>query len=525
MTPDYQVAVVGAGPIGLTLANLLGTYGVKTLIVEQHHSTVEEPRAVSIDDEALRTMQACDMIDVVSKTIVEGYGSEYYDANGAKFLTIKPQGRPYGYPRRNAFRQPVLEAQLREGLTRFDHVEQRFSCALTDFIQDQDKVRLTLLQNGMESVVTCAYLVGADGAASYVRNRLGVILEGETFSEKWLIVDLENSPTVSAETRVYCDVSRPCIALPGPNNTMRFEFKLLPGEKPEIVADRSNVEALIARDIYGVPPGRLIRRSVVYTFHARLAPVWSVDRVFLAGDACHLTPPFAGQGMNSGIRDAHNLAWKLAHAVKGVLPSRLLLSYEQERRDHVSAMIDLALRMGRVMGPRSKFDAFVVQNFFRLLGIWPKARDYMAEMKYKPKPRFSRGFVISDGASVKETLVGRLLPQPLVTTRDGSVQLLDHLLGTGFALIGLPADAAKIEILAALSVMKRLDLRKIVVGCDNGTIPAAFTVIADADGSLSASLSKRPNRAFLVRPDRYVAASLDLTDLDASRRFLTEMLS
>jgi 3-(3-hydroxy-phenyl)propionate hydroxylase len=521
---DYQVVVVGAGPIGLTLANLLGCYGVKTLIIERHDSTVADPRAVSIDDESLRTMQACDLIDEVSKTIVSGYGSEYYSARGSKFLTVKPNGRPYGYPRRNAFRQPVLEAQLRGGLARYAHVEQRFSCALTDFTQDDQKVRLTVEQDGARSVLTCAYLVGADGAGSFVRTHLGLTLEGETFSEKWLIVDLENSPCASSETQVYCDVERPCIALPGPNQTRRFEFKLLPGENPETIAERSNVEALIARPVYGVPLGRVIRRNVVYTFHARLAPIWAVGRVFLAGDACHLTPPFAGQGMNSGVRDAHNLAWKLAYVVGGILPAKLLVTYEQERRDHVGQMIELALRMGRIMGPRNKFDAFVVQNFFRLLRIWPQARDYLAEMKYKPKPRFVRGFLIPDGDSVKDTVVGRLLPQPLVITSDGSKLLLDHLLGTGFALIGFTADASKIEALAQLPALERLNLRKLVLGVSKAAIASGFTAVEDESGILSALLGKRPNRAFLIRPDRYVAASVDLTDIEASMQLLGKLL-
>jgi 3-(3-hydroxy-phenyl)propionate hydroxylase len=366
-TKDYQVIVVGGGPTGLTTANLLGRYGIRTLLVERNTTTVQEPRAVSIDDESLRTLQACGAIESVIKQVVAGYGSEYFTPRGRLFLKVGPTGAPYGYPRRNAFRQPILEAQLRGHLKSFPEVETLFGWRVDKLTQSDAGVVLELRgPQGAAGRVRGAYVVAADGASSSVRASLGLQLEGETFAEKWLIVDLEDSPAPSQETLVFCDVRRPCIALPGPNGTRRFEFKLIPSDDPDKMTDPDVVHALL--ESHGAAPQSRIRRKTVYTFHARLASRWSRGRVFLAGDACHLTPPFAGQGMNSGIRDAHNLAWKLAWVVRCALPSKVLETYEQERRDHTREMINLALRMGKIMGPRHWLSGFAAQSMFLFSG-------------------------------------------------------------------------------------------------------------------------------------------------------------
>ena len=496
--PAFDVAIVGAGPTGLTLANLLGLEGVSVLLVERNATTVQEPRAVSIDDESLRTMQAAGVVDRVLEQVVPGYGSRYLTPGGACFLTVLPTGRPYGYARRNAFRQPVLEQQLRDGLARFPHVRTRFGADLAGFVQDDDGVDLTLGIEGATERMRARYLVGCDGASSPIRKALGLTLEGETSPERWLIVDLADSPA-ERDTLVFCDIRRPCIALPGPDLTRRFEFKLFPNEMEADVLRADNVRQLL--ESRGVAPGSRIVRQTVYTFHARLASRWSLGRVFLAGDAAHLTPPFAGQGMNSGIRDAHNLSWKLAAVLRGRLAPSLLASYETERRGHVAGMIELALRMGRIMGPASRWRGWATQTAFRVTGLWPPLRSYFGEMKYKPKPSFRQGFLLPSA----HPLVGRLIPQPLVRASDGTERLLDDAIPRGFVLLGVDVsfasvrDALKSLDVGAVPVTPLALATKPGVVLDNATL----AVVGDVEPAL-ATVS---GSIVLIRPDRYVMAA------------------
>ena len=516
---DYQVVVVGAGPTGLTCANLLGSYGVRTLLVERNATTVQEPRAVSIDDESLRTLQAVGAVQTVLSEVVTGYGSEYLTPSGRVFLKVEPSRTPYGFARRNAFRQPVLEAQLRSHLGAFPQVDTLFGWRLASFEQDEWGVALTVEDpEGGQREIRCAYLVAADGASSFIRETLGLTLDGRTFSEKWLIVDCEDSPAPSRETLVFCDVRRPCIALPGPARTRRFEFKLLPRDDPTSMVDPDITAQLLEQR--GAAPGSRVVRRAVYTFHARVAPEWRKGRMFLAGDACHLTPPFAGQGMNSGLRDAHNLAWKLHWVLSGVLKPEVLDTYQEERRDHVAEMIRLALRMGRIMGPSSRWAGWVTQTGFRLMGVWSPLRDYFAQMKYKPAPRFEAGLVIPDGRSRRSTPVGRLLPQPTVETIGGA-KLLDEVLGQGFALVGA-ADFETFSDVARLPEFEALQVRCIRIAPAPNADRKTVVTVSDASGALAHAARQG---LLLVRPDRYVMASFAPKDARAISERLRQVLS
>ncbi|NTF83880.1 bifunctional 3-(3-hydroxy-phenyl)propionate/3-hydroxycinnamic acid hydroxylase [Rhizobium rhizogenes] len=511
-----DIAIVGAGPTGLTLANLLGSMGISTVLIERNLTTVQEPRAVSIDDESMRTMQAIGLADAMETIVARGYGSRYLSPRQKLFLTVEPTSRDYGFDKRNAFQQPELEALLRGGLNRYAHVAQMFGWEMQSFSQDDDRVCLEISDTaGATGTVVARYMVACDGGRSPTRGKLGIELAGSTFAERWLIVDLVRTANRFRHTEVYCDPARPCISLPGPRNIRRYEFMLHAGEDEKAATDEAFVRNLLAQ----VGPDRdsAFRRVRVYTFHARLATRWREKNIFLAGDAAHLTPPFAGQGMNSGLRDAHNLAWKLAEAVGGNVSDNVLDSYEIERKPHAWEMIALALKMGQVMMPENAVKAFLTRRVFHILGAYPPARDYFAQMRYKPKPRFRTGLMWADERPEKSTMVGRLVPQPVVEDTQLRRCLLDQVLSD--QPVVLVFDEFPDRVVSAESVRLLREAGAEVIGLTPewiNPIDASFSVYRDASRLFSMPQMKSYlGHALLLRRDHYIAAAVPVSDIES----------
>ena len=515
----FPVVIVGAGPTGLVLANLLALQGIRTLVIERNTSTVGEPRAVTIDDESLRTVQATGLIGEVLPHVVQGYGVHYYSWRNQLFARIEPQSQEHGFPKRNAFRQQVLVGQLRDGLARFEHAGIWFGHTLESFEDDGQRVQLQLDHGGERKAISCDWLVACDGGRSPVREQLGIALTGSTYDEKWLIVDLLERSSAFRHTRTYCDPARPAIRLPGPDGTLRYEFMLHPGEDPEQVLGDAQLRSWIAAR--SPADAQLpISRKVVYAFHARVAERWQAGRVFLAGDAAHLTPPFAGQGMNSGVRDAANLAWKLAAVVRGEIGPQLLASYEQERKPHAWSLIEMAVRIGSFMQPKSVLSAMLTQGALKLCSLYPPVRNYVLQLKFKPKPRFHAGFFL--GGENADALVpaGQLLPQPKVELRGGTQLLLDEVLGRGFTWLGL-ADAAPPTGLSVPCANVHVVAQQDDFLKADGDV---HTVVRDVSGTLEAIIRSAGANAVLLRPDRYVLAylgrSTETTGISAMRALI-----
>lgn len=507
---EYDVVIAGAGPTGLALANFLGRDGVRTLLVERNPTTVAEPRAVSIDDESLRTVQAIGLADGLVPDLNLGYGVHYFGRGRTPFLVVEPTTLEFGWPKRNAFRQPILEARLRDGLARFDAVTTHFSTTLTGFEQHEGGVTVRLAGADAPREVRGRWLVGCDGGRSTVRKLLDIAMRGSSFEERWLVVDTEDDPTPSWHTRVRARPERPSINLPGPHRTRRWEFKLHPHEDEAAMLADVTIERLLA-DEGTARHGRIVRR-IVYTFHARLADRWREGRVFLAGDAAHLTPPFAGQGMNTGLRDATNLAWKLAAVASGKLPEAVLDTYETERRDHAWSMIELALAIGRVMAPKSRLHAFATEVGFRMLRVIPPLRSWFAQMRYKPAPRFREGFVVPGG-----TGVGRMLGQPRLAL-GGNEGLLDDFAGPGFALLAVcVAEPPRL----GHPLWRDLGASQLAIGAAPGP---AWLLLEDPRAEATRLVEAYRGKVLLVRPDRYLAAVFAPGEADAAATSLSATL-
>ena len=504
---SVAVLVVGAGPTGLTLANLLGAAGIETMVVERNADTVGEPRAVSFDDESLRTLQACGLESEAYEIILQGTGTKYYGMNGRPLGYARgPAVPPLGHPVKNPFSQPALERLLLAGLDRFDHVEVRRPCTLLQLEESGALGAVATVEDGDGETRTlqARFVIGCDGGRSRVRACCGIEMVGRSLGEPWLVVDTLDDHHDERYAMHHCDPRRPYVIVPGRGGRCRYEFKLLAGEDPTELTSMESVSRLLA-------PFREIRedqleRCTVYTFHALLAERWRQGPVLLAGDAAHMMPPFAGQGLNSGIRDARNLAWKLAAIVRGDAAPALLDTYEPERRPHAEATVALSVRLGRVMMSERSAVAAVRDALIRVASaLFPPVRTYIRLGRFRPSARYG-----PDGAVIGDRPIsGSMLAQPDVLCSDGAVRPLDELLGTGFALVGIDVPggvrAPRSPIWRTIDptlIDLRLDDRDARPG--NGEA----TVIADLDGSLTTALGAYRGEYLLVRPDRFVLGVL-----------------
>ncbi len=522
-TAEYPVAIVGAGPVGLTTANLLGTYGVPCALIEQNAETSSHPRAQTIDDESMRTLQAIGCVERFQSLTLPALGSAYYDERGEQFARIGPGSKSYGFFKRNYMLQQQLDALLKEHLESFDCVTCRFGERLESFETHEDGATLHL--SGGETL-RCRYLVACDGGQSPIRKALGIQMQGWTYDQDWIVLDAIDDPDAEQISRFYCDPTRPTVSIASPNGGRRYEFMLLPGEEREGVLTDEHLAALLAR-FRPWEPEKITRRAV-YTFHARIAERLRAGPVFLLGDAAHLTPPFAGQGMNAGLRDAHNLAWKLALVCTVGLPDRLLDSYETERRDPIWAMIQLAVAMGEFVMPVGAEQVALKSSVLKALERFPGARQWLFEMRFKPRPRYDAGlFAGLDGQPVEASLVGEMVPQPVVLDERARPQLLDALMGPGFCLLVQDdAGEAALERLGH-EVWSALSPRRLRLRFDGAGPPAASPLrtarvprAGEIEDAARNALHARPLRThrgqvLLVRPDRYAAAACFAEDVDS----------
>ncbi|WP_367190465.1 bifunctional 3-(3-hydroxy-phenyl)propionate/3-hydroxycinnamic acid hydroxylase [Burkholderia sp. Ed8] len=508
-----SVAIVGAGPNGVAMANLLGLYGIATVIVEKAAEIVEFPRAVGIDDEALRMFQTAGLADELSRDIIQNVPLRMFKANGECFADIRPSIREFGWWRRNIFMQQLAERTLRAGLARYPHVSLRTSQEVVDVEQDDGGVTLQVRRaDGRQYALQADYVVAADGGRSPMRELLGVTLAGTTHPIKWVVVDVKNAGLDQPCTALNCDPRRPNVCIYLPFDFRRWEFLVFPHEDEAAIAQPDSIRALIAPYVDDIDRVEIVRART-YTHHSRVAERFVVGRVAFVGDAAHLSPPWIGQGLNAGLRDVGNLAWKLAGIVRGALHPGVISTYESERRDHAKAMIDLADTFGAMLMPTNRLVAFLRDRVLGLVRFAPGLKDYILQMRFKPMPSYTRGIVLPGGSDA----VGRMIVQPDVETADGLRRKLDDVLGPWFSIVGWQCDPQ-----ACLSDDDRAYWTSLgatfvqVSRSRSGTSRArrvtsvhGSACVEDVDNALAAWFDRHAGPLVVVRPDRYVAAQTD----------------
>ncbi|MEV0136038.1 bifunctional 3-(3-hydroxy-phenyl)propionate/3-hydroxycinnamic acid hydroxylase [Dactylosporangium sp. NPDC050688] len=504
---DTDVVVVGCGPVGALTANLLGVRGVRTVVVERSTAPHGQPRAFSCDDEALRVYQQAGLRDTVAADMYPPPVVEYVSGNGRPFATIALDEIDFGLGSEplHFFDQPWLEASLRGGLDRFAHVELRTGVEMTGLEQDADGVTVRLRDTGTgeDSTVRARYVLGCDGARSATRAAAGIELSGTSYAEPWLAIsgDVQPGGVRQPRTRFVCDWRRPAFVSPGAFGTHRLEFMLRADESPEEMTKPETLARLAAP--YVDPARFTVTRAVVYTFHHLVATRWRAGRVFLLGDAAHQMPPFLGQGLCSGLRDAANLTWKLAMVLEGAAGDELLDSYETERRPHTEEMAVTSVRLGRIFLVRNRLAAFLRDTTLRAVQAVPRVRRFVRHFEFKPAPVMRKG-VLAGG--VRRGAVGTMFPQPKVATAgDAPPGRLDDVLGAGFAVLG---PAVTTATATAWTGPPATFLRVLPPGSRVGTDSGPGVVeVVDVEGILTAWFARHRAEVAVLRPDRFVYAT------------------
>ena len=337
----------------------------------------------------------------------------YLNARGAKLMEMNPPRGPFGHSPLGTFYQPSFERALLQGLNRFASARALFAHEVTSIAQDERGVDLKIASPAGESSLRAQFVVACDGGTSPSREAIGARLVGSTYVERWLVVDARVENHGVDEITFFCDPRRPAVQLPAVGSRVRWEFMQLPGEPVETLLRDETLQSLLAPfvDFSKVE----IERRAVYAFHARVADKWRKGRVLLAGDAAHLMPPFAGQGMNSGMKDAVNLCWKLAAVVSGGAGADILDSYEVERARSVRAMVDLSRRLGAVIMPTNRVVAGLRDASFAGLNLSRGFRAFIRRGGVLQPPRIARSALTGNG---KDTIIGQMQPQPVLASAD-----------------------------------------------------------------------------------------------------------
>ena len=477
-----DVAVVGLGPVGALLAGLLGQRGLDVVVIEREADVFPLPRAAHIDHTGLRAVQEVGCLDAVLPSMIPNPGIDFVGLDGDLIMRLPADQSTWsGVPTSVYFHQPGFDRALRAKLAELPNVEVRLETEVVGLESGADGVLLRTRAAGgtEERDVRASYVVGCDGATSVVRELTGVALEDLGFDEQWLVVDLQLDgpvPLLPPRAVYICDPARPHVKMPMPGNRHRIEFRLLPGEDAATLQRPETVRAVLT-ELIGTD-AVTVERAAVYTFHGLIAERWRDGRVLLAGDAAHQMPPFLGQGMCSGFRDATNLAWKLDHVLRRGAPDDLLDSYQEERSPHVRQVIVRAIDYGALVGTLDPVDADARDRQLR--------EDHTALLFGLPPLR--PGPLVQDGG-------GKFFGQPPVAG-----QPLDDAVGNRFLVLARDERA----------LGETADWWRETVGAWVTTLDE----LTDPDPSLRAWFDAKGAAVAVLRPDRYLLAVTDET-LDA----------
>ena len=480
----YDVAVIGYGPTGATAANLLGQLGLKVLVVERDPDVYNRARAISTDEEVMRIWQSVGLADRLQQDMLPDRPLNFVDAAGVPFIDLKISPRGSGHPAQQFLYQPAVDHVLREGVQRFSNVDVLLEHECLRVVPKDDEVELMLadLRTDTFKRVHASYVIAAEGGSSPTRAQLGIGYTGRTYTERWVVIDTKVLKEWDAHDRLrfHCNPARPTVDCPTPLGHHRWEYPARDSEDEQELLREEAIWKVLGDQ--GITHEHVkILRAVIYSHHVRVADRWRVGRVFLAGDAAHAMPPWIGQGMSAGVRDAANLCWKLAAVINGQAPESLLDSYQAERKPHVTEVTRRACRAGWIITQRNPAIAFLRNHVMRTLLRVPPLSARLEKLTWIPCARYREGFF----AVGSRRAAGWQIPQPWVTDAKGARVRLDDVLSGQWSIVHTGEQPVGSQAWAALGV----------------------PTIRVSEPELIGWLRRRKATAAVLRPDGFIYAA------------------
>ncbi|MDP9971874.1 3-(3-hydroxy-phenyl)propionate hydroxylase [Variovorax paradoxus] len=493
-----DVAVIGFGPVGATLAALLGQRGLRVAVFDKSTQIYPLPRAFALDHEALRVFQEIGVAGTLAPHMTPYRPTIYQGCDGEpiQHFDMGPSPYPLAWAPSYTFNQPALEASLREAVGKLPTVSVHLGHEVLQLGQSPDHALLGVRRpDGTQAQLRARYAVGCDGGTSPTRKQMGLRLKSLEFDEPWIVVDMhvdeDKLDRLPATNVQYCHPSRPCTYVVGPGTHRRWEFLLLADEAEQRQMPHESIWKLLAPWL--TPADARIWRAATYRFHAVVLERWRKGRVLLAGDSAHQMPPFLAQGMCQGLRDAVNLAWKLQWVLEERAPENLLDSYGEERGPQVEDVTATVKRLGQIICERDPVRAAERDHRLRE----QQGGQVRMQLRQSLLPGVHHGLIDRD-----ELPAGTPFPQAMGSLEpDAAPQMMDDLLPYGFLLVLRHAPGA--DMLRVLQESAATLSARVL--CIDATAPApGMATLAEADGILAAWFERHQCEAALVRPDHLV---------------------
>tara|TARA_B100001564_G_scaffold49311_2_gene36375 strand:+ start:1915 stop:3489 length:1575 start_codon:yes stop_codon:yes gene_type:complete len=442
---NYDIAIIGYGPVGAVTANLFAQKGFNIVVVEPKKDIWNIPRAVHFDGQTQRIFQSMGFMDEISKIIHPMEGISFLNNKGKSIvnLYLKHDEPINGYDESVFFNQPIFEKFLRSEANKHVNIDLKLGFKLANIEANESINNLSILDtnNNEEENITSKYVLACDGANSFVRKSLNIESFDYKCDQDWVVVDYQVDKEYEINTDRYqiCDYKRPTTIVPITGQHVRWEFKVNPHDDLKTLEDERNIRKMMQPHLWRLNPdiplnsGKLLRSSA-YTFHGLLANNFKFNNCYLLGDAAHQMPPFLGQGLCQGIKDSYNLCWKLTGVINKSFNKKILNSYSLERKGVVDFVIRGAIKQGDIIGSQDWLTATLRDLYLNIASFIPRL---LKPLKFQNSWRIKNGII--DKELFPNNANGVIIPHPALNIKVDN-KLFDEYLGNNFGLLVFDND-------------------------------------------------------------------------------------